>query len=427
MKTKKYESGQALVFIVAAIIGLVAMTGLTVDGGMTYVDRQNAQSSADSAALGAALAKIRGQNVTTIALSIAATNGYINDTTHDTVTVTNPITDATTGCDGQSIRSEYRTADYIHVKIVTNVNAYFAPVVGITQTHNCVESIAKSQPTTVVPLFDGNAVVGLKPGNTSPCGFDSGNSNSKDWTLTGGGIFSNGCFEHPNGTLNIPSNKCITAVGGATVSGGGTHACVLQNQTAKAYAYPADIAEMMPENPCLGTPTAGRYPTGGKVPTSGQLSFSNDVYCITNLDAFDSEGVSLTNATLYVIDDKFDLKFAGGGGFAGTATVAGTYAGSEKYAGYYIIIAMINPPCPSFNSNNTQVIEFRGNGAADVTGTIFAPSACIDYRGNSNAKKTDSQVIGYQVSSNGNSSLEIYYNQADNGKRIVKASIELTK
>ena len=108
MKTKKYESGQALIFIVAAMIGLVAITGLTVDGGRTFVDRQSAQNSADSAALGAALAKIRGQNLTTAALSIAATNGYINNTTHDTITVTNPITDATTGCDGQSIRSEYR-------------------------------------------------------------------------------------------------------------------------------------------------------------------------------------------------------------------------------------------------------------------------------------------------------------------------------
>ena len=30
MKAKKYEKGQALIFIVAAIVGLVAMTGLTV-------------------------------------------------------------------------------------------------------------------------------------------------------------------------------------------------------------------------------------------------------------------------------------------------------------------------------------------------------------------------------------------------------------
>ena len=244
----------------------------------------------------------------------------------------------------------------------------------------------------------------------------------------GGGLFSNGCAIHPNGELTIPNDKCISAVGGADIDGGGTHACVLQNQTAKAYDYPDDIAEMMPENPCIGTTNAsGRYPTGGKVPASGQTSFSNDVFCITNLDALDSKNVSLTNATLYVIDNEFDLKFAGGGGFAGTATIAGTYAGSEKYAGYYLIIAMTDPPCPSFNSNNSQVIEFRGNGAVDIVGTVFAPSACIDYRGNSNAKKTDSQIIGYQVSSNGNASLEIDYNQADNGKRIVKASIELIK
>jgi len=55
------------------------------------------------------------------------------------------------------------------------------------------------------------------------------------------------------------------------------------------------------------------------------------------------------------------LKFAGGGGFSGTPTHAGTYAGSDDYDNYYMIIAYTSPPCEDFNDNSAQVIQFRGN------------------------------------------------------------------
>ncbi len=47
---KKSEKGHAIILIVFAIIGLIAMTGLTVDGGMAYADRRQAQNAVDAAA-----------------------------------------------------------------------------------------------------------------------------------------------------------------------------------------------------------------------------------------------------------------------------------------------------------------------------------------------------------------------------------------
>ena len=61
MITKKLpgkERGQALVLIALAIVGLAAMAGLVIDGGNAFLDRRNAQSAADSAALTAALARV---------------------------------------------------------------------------------------------------------------------------------------------------------------------------------------------------------------------------------------------------------------------------------------------------------------------------------------------------------------------------------
>jgi uncharacterized membrane protein len=70
MNHKKSEKGQALIIIVVAIIGLLAITGLTVDGGRLYADRANAQGNADSAALGAALAKAKNENISSTNLTM---------------------------------------------------------------------------------------------------------------------------------------------------------------------------------------------------------------------------------------------------------------------------------------------------------------------------------------------------------------------
>src|SRR5512142_51844 len=87
MKTKNHERGQALIIIVFALIGLFGITALAVDGGMAYSDRRNAQNAADSAALAAALADIRGRDPQAVALSAAAIDGY-NGSGANTVTVT---------------------------------------------------------------------------------------------------------------------------------------------------------------------------------------------------------------------------------------------------------------------------------------------------------------------------------------------------
>ncbi|MGB7874939.1 MAG: pilus assembly protein TadG-related protein, partial [Anaerolineales bacterium] len=55
------ERGQVLVIIAIAIIGLVGITGLAIDGSIILEDRRHAQNAADTAALAGALAKIQAQ------------------------------------------------------------------------------------------------------------------------------------------------------------------------------------------------------------------------------------------------------------------------------------------------------------------------------------------------------------------------------
>jgi len=124
---------------------------------------------------------------------------------------------------------------------------------------------------------------------------------------------------------------------------------------------------------------------------------------------------------MYVTDMVFNLKFAGGGGFSGTPTE------SDTYSSYYMIIAYDSTPCTDFNDNNAQVIQYRGNGTGELAGTILAPSACIDFRGNSNGSAVHSQIIGYTVSSNGSASVNVEYNSSENRRESQDPTIELIK
>jgi Flp pilus assembly protein TadG len=65
---KSIEKGQALVIIVIAIVALIGMLALIIDGGMAYANRRSAQNAADAGALAGATELCKGNGIT------AATN-----------------------------------------------------------------------------------------------------------------------------------------------------------------------------------------------------------------------------------------------------------------------------------------------------------------------------------------------------------------
>src|SRR5512138_3705007 len=79
MKLRSRERGQALILIAFGAVALFGFTALAIDGSRVFSDRRNAQNAADTAALAAALAKIRGDNYSDAAFNRAASNGYAND------------------------------------------------------------------------------------------------------------------------------------------------------------------------------------------------------------------------------------------------------------------------------------------------------------------------------------------------------------
>lgn len=419
------EKGQALIIIALAAIVLFGFAALAIDGSRIFSDKRHAQNAADTSALAGALAYTRndhagdddddddgggGMNVIrTAARDRATSNGYDDGATND-VTVT-AIDVPSGGCPGNVSGKD------ITVEIVSNVNTTFARVIGRTQVTNVVTATSRACGFYQASLFDGNAVVGLNPSITN-CAFDSGQSNSAHWKIEGGGIFSNGCAHSKNNDSVDLVDGCVTSVGSSS-----NFSCQQPFQISQAKSYPAYVLEIMPPNPCDGT--AGDV---GLAPPASGSTFNNGVYCISDLDAYDQKDIILNNATLYVTDTDFNLKFAGGGGFSGTPTSGG------DFMNYYMVIAYDPTPCPGFNDNNSQVIQYRGNGQGTFSGTILAPSACLDLRGNGDTNGIHSQIIGYNVSSNGNAggnsgdeSVYINFQEDENHKIPVYPSISMLR
>jgi Flp pilus assembly protein TadG len=126
---ERRDGGQVLVIFALALVAIVAMTGLVLDGGSTFVQRRDMQNVTDSAAMAAGYAYSLGGTVPDAAVaarSTAASNGYVNGTggvtvdlsadnaggagRHFTVTITRPHPNNFAGIVGMSTWNVTTTA-----------------------------------------------------------------------------------------------------------------------------------------------------------------------------------------------------------------------------------------------------------------------------------------------------------------------------
>jgi hypothetical protein len=424
MFTSKTQRGQAIILIVFAIVGLLAMTALAIDSGNAFGARRRAQSAADNAALSAALAKINTQSLTTAVLTITRLTGFDDSA----VTIQNP---PGAGCDG-STPNPVRPADpydpyktdsinyYIQVIIRSSVDTYFGPVIGINQINNCVQAITRAKPLRYIPPFFGNAVVGLSPEGDS---YDSGTSNAVQWKIKGGGIFSNhNAYSKNHDSVIFPDGHCVLSVGTAS----NFNCPVAQNMTEYFYNYPEDVTVFLPPTPpCDGT---AYVDTGGDGKIHEEPGFENrgsriasfagdyapGVYCITDAGGNIHSTITGTGVTFYILDTDFTMKFNGGGSFSAQAPTQG------PNKSVLIFAPITEEPC-------SQNIDIRGNGSTPIIGTVIMPSACIDYRGNGTGDAMDSMLVGYFVTSNGNADVTVTYNSDNNYKYPEPPTVELVK
>ncbi len=434
---RKTERGQALVLIVFAIVGLIGITGLAIDGGNAYSDRRHAQNAADTAALATALSKVRTgwPSGASAGYQVAGANGYDNNGTSNIVHVYR-CDDANSSCTlPNPLPSGDTTQNYVQVTIQSTIPTYFARILGIPTMSNYVQSVARAKESQPVAWYNGNALVSLMPG-CKPNGWpdDPFTLSGSSVTIVNGtsGVFVNSncdpAFTSSNNTSLTAPGTCV--VGGVSSDGSvnpapqpgcgsqvdqqtymlpplGSGSCTTAGHIDKVgstyYAYPGNYS--------------GTFPN---VSPAGDLKLQRGIYCLNNgntaLD-FNSGWNATTdmNENGNMSDPGEGVVFyiphgavtINGGASVHLSAMEDAAADAVGLKGYLLYV----PP------TNTNAVNIAGGGSSALQGSILAPGAPISVSGNSTSQSfnLESQIVGYSIKMTGSGLVQITYNQSVNG------------
>jgi hypothetical protein len=427
-KIQEYQSGQAIILIVFAIIGLLGMTALTVDGSNAYSDRRHAQSAADTAAFAAARAKIRQEDWKGAALQLAEANSYV-DTDHTANSSSPNVNVEVYQCNEVAadciinLPPGDTPENYLQVKITSTIKTYFGGVIGVWEVTNKVNSIVRVTDPVKKPIGNGSAMWSL----SDQCGAFTYGGNA-GVTLIGAGIYVNSeC--NPNAFVNNSNSPglytpCLQSAGGINTSGGSVHVdppeCKLTQQPVLPLPPLPDFTDACPsageivvsdkDSQTLSPGKwSGAFPPGNKKHTILQ----SGVYCIDagnqNFSVGAGNTVTGVNVTINMI--------RGNVSFGGQAEIRLDAPDSEPYKG---LLIYLQPP-------NDKPVSISGGGNSKIVGTIFAPLSECSVLGNGGQLGLQTQFTCNEMKFGGTGNITIEYDPDLQYHPPIPPTIELTK
>ena len=409
MKKYRLERAQALIVIALALVGILGMMGLVIDGGRGFLDRRNAQNAADAAALASAYARIKmDQDLLSAALDSAAQNGYNNDGVTNTVELYTPPRDG----------PHAGNIEYIQIIITSHIRTYFARVIGRQQITNTVQTTARTKPSEIKELLNGRAVVSLAP--TSNCFNQLSFWVHGEATLdiTGGGVFVNSnnktcaLVQQGSGSIRLEDGYSIDVVGNASIQK--TRLLTPQATVgAGSVSYPPPF--FMPKVGCsqeaevsLDGTSMSSGSWGDEFPPPGVTHLDGGVYCLDH-------GINITGSL-----EGHNVIFKVQGGevrFGSQADIILDAPNAGKNAGLLLYLPM---------ENHSKVV-LNGGAGSIIKGTILAPGSPVLIKGMDSPRGFHSQIIGYTIEADGNSNVVIVYNKEQNFQSLSMPEIQLSE
>ncbi len=419
------EEGQVLAFLAIVLVVLLGFAALALDGGMLFSDRRDAQNAADSASLAggsAAAYYMRTNNINynaficgtsgTLSTEASAEIEAINRAASNDYVIDNDLSDkhgVSVNCEIVDMGSYLDKYFDVTTKITRDTTTNFAQLVYDGPLRNEVEAVTRVYPPA--PIAFGKAIIAL---NDSAC---SGNSNgvifsgTSTTTVTGGGVWSNGCLTGNGSSFNVTVNY-----GGVGFAGSSTG--TLTNINPAPEYIPStlpDHSTIVGEPDCSGLPNRTVPNTGNatlepgnynKIKwTGGILTMNPGLYCITDSQGMDISGGELAGdgVTIFLED--------GGVTINGNVSPVDLRAPEE------------NPdPSPAvpgilfyLANGNTNTISITGNSTSFYLGTVYAPDGDLFFSGTSGTNPTfNTQLIGNNVEVSGGATIDINFNDDEN-------------
>lgn len=174
-KGGKSESGQALVIIVAAMVGLIAIVGLVVDGGILYIAHGKLRRAVDAAAVSAANQIREGYTIDELT---KAANEFLRLNQVDAINVRIENCDTTPNDPELCPEPGKLAKKLVRVTASLKVNFGFLPVIGIRNTIITASAIGEAASVDAVLVLDTSASMAFE-GDGDPSN-DSDLSNCPD-------------------------------------------------------------------------------------------------------------------------------------------------------------------------------------------------------------------------------------------------------
>jgi len=170
--------GQVIVIFALALVAIIAMVGLVLDGGSTFAQRRNQQSAADLASLAGANDYLLNHDATLAtarARSVAATNGYTHGTNDVTVDV------AVTTTNGAEVKVDIQAPHQNHFAGVVGMSTWPVSATATAQS-GFPDSVVGAAPMLFsIDAFGPNGTPLAAYGNpSSQFTFDHGQGQSGD-------------------------------------------------------------------------------------------------------------------------------------------------------------------------------------------------------------------------------------------------------
>jgi Flp pilus assembly protein TadG len=379
---------RAMVAVLAGLMlpVIVGLMALSLDGGLMYLQRRQAQSTADAAALAGAYALYNSSNFSTAqsaAVAIALQNG---------ITITDSqITQPKTG--------------YVAVAVTTSQPKTFSALWGSGTNTSTASAVARS---TNVPYSTASLLL-LDPSGTLAL---SGTASIK---AVGGSIVMDSTSAAAiamSGSASITAPTIDLSAGSSSVHLSGSAAI---NAPSKNYNQPS-TADPLANIPALSSSNAPGYPNvnsavslsssatktispgiynGFTLSGSSSLTLNPGVYYMNSggISMSGSSSISGDGVFIYNSSSSGAINLSGSGSIALSPMAGGTYAGITVFQ----------------DRSNTSSATMSGSGTVNNSGTFYFPSASLTMSGSSATNIMGSQFIVKDLTFSGSASLNVTY------------------
>lgn len=428
MDMGKREKGQILVILALAMVALLAITALAIDGSLVYNDRREDQSTADSAALagagaaaqilkdhhpsefvcGGGASKPLAANATAAALQ-AAYNSALQDE------VTLALQDLSTGNGVQILCGVSNLGkNYLDIKVVvtTNTQTNFAKLIARNEITTRVESIARVFPKQ--PFAYGNGLVSL----SHSCGSNvggiefAGNSNV---LVKHSGVFSNSCIKATSGSIVV--NVEDGGISYITNCIGCSGAAMSPSPDQATEPIPTGLLDKDDIPICTNTayqnaPTSGEIGPGNyygiNAANNATLILKPGLYCLKGDLKNGSQSILKgERITLYFLEGNVDI--------------------SQNDKGE---VSLRSPDCETpdagcgvppakrgmlmyFDPSKPHTVTLNGGSTNYFEGTIFGPNVTFKINGGSSSDSFKTQIVGSYIYISGGSNLNMNLDGAE--------------